>query len=74
MRKLILWLTGSDLLDPMRNLPQPPYRLAGINGLTPNWKVTIVPRGGLVLHVQHGPFFLHRWAQRIAFGFKWEML
>ena len=69
LRVIVLWLTGCDLLAPEVK-PRPG---AFVMPPAAMWKVDIA-HGAMVINTPNGPNALHRLAQRIVLGFKWEAL
>lgn len=62
MRRFVLWLTGRD-------------QLAKSRAPTRNFRLTVVsPEWGITIEGPVGPNVMHRLAQRIVLGFKWELL
>lgn len=80
LRRMVLWVTGRDLLEPKPNLPkgffdthyEASFTLSSVP--TPRWDVRFSADAHLHIYLQTGPNVVHRWAQRFAFGIRWHML
>lgn len=74
MRRLVLWLTGRDLLEPVLPELKPPasWRISWTP--EPRWEITFSEDSYLKFFLPTGPNVLHRMAQRFMLGIRWRII